>query len=53
VPVEIVVGQGDEVMPPETNARHYAKLIKGARLTVLPGPVGHHDFLAECAPNGK
>jgi predicted dienelactone hydrolase len=48
-----VVGEGDEVTPPATNARHFASLIKGARLTVLPGAVGHYAFLAECTPNGK
>jgi predicted dienelactone hydrolase len=53
VPVHIVVGEGDEVAPPATNARHFASLIKGARLTVLPGAVGHYAFLAECTPHGK
>jgi predicted dienelactone hydrolase len=53
VPVHIVVGQGDEVTPPATNARHIASLIEGASLTVLPGAVGHYDFLAECTPHGQ
>jgi predicted dienelactone hydrolase len=53
VPVHIVVGAGDSVTPPDTNARRYADLIKSARLTVLPGNVGHHTFLAECTARGK
>jgi predicted dienelactone hydrolase len=53
IPVRIVTGQADKVTPPTTNARRYAKLIKGATLTVLPGEVGHYTFLAECTPRGK
>lgn len=53
VPVLIVVGQADKVTPPATNARRYADLIKGARLIILPGEVGHYTFLAECNARGK
>ena len=53
VPVLIVIGQADKVTPLTTNAQRYAKYIKGARLTVLPGEVGHYTFLAECNPHGK
>lgn len=53
VPVFIVVGQADKVTPLNTNAQRYATFIKGARLTVLPGEVGHYTFLAECNPHGK
>jgi len=53
VPVHIVVGSGDVIAPPRTNAERYASLIKGARLTVLPGGVGHYTFLHECTPRGR
>jgi predicted dienelactone hydrolase len=52
VPVKIVVGRGDPITPPETNAKRYAALIRGAELTVLPGEVGHYTFLHECTPRG-
>jgi predicted dienelactone hydrolase len=53
IPVRIVVGQADQVTPRATNAQRYAKLIKGTRLTVLPGEIGHYTFLAECTARGK
>ena len=53
VPVSIVVGQGDTVTSPATNARRYAALIPGAALAILPGPVGHYTFLAECTERGR
>jgi predicted dienelactone hydrolase len=53
VPVHIVVGYGDGITPPRTNAERYASLIKGARLTVLPGDVGHYTFLHECTARGR
>lgn len=53
IPVSIVVGQADKVAPLATNARRYAQLIKGAKLTVLPGEIGHYTFLAECNAHGK
>lgn len=53
IPVHIVVGQADKITPPPTNAQRYAKLIKGAQLTILPGEIGHYTFLAECTARGK
>jgi predicted dienelactone hydrolase len=53
IPVSIVVGQADKVTPVATNAQRYARLIKGARLTILPGEIGHYSFLAECNTHGK
>lgn len=41
VPVRIVVGDADLVTPADVNAAVYAKDIKGAKLTVLPGEAGH------------
>jgi predicted dienelactone hydrolase len=52
IPVQIVVGDVDDVAPPATNAIHYAKLIPGAKLTVLP-QVGHMTFGGECTSLGK
>ncbi len=42
VPVRIVVGAGDLVAPPESNARHFATHIPTARLEVVPGERGHY-----------
>jgi predicted dienelactone hydrolase len=53
VPVEIVVGDGDTVTPPPTNAQRYAQLIPRARIRILPGRVGHYTFLHECTPRGR
>ena len=53
IPVFIVVGKADKVTPLATNAQRYANLIKGARLTVLPGEIGHYTFLAECNSHGR
>ena len=53
IPVEIVVGAGDTVAPPATNAERYAKLIHGARLVVIPGKVGHYDFVPNCTAEGR
>ena len=53
IPVFIVVGQADKVAPLATNAQRYARSIKGAKLTVLPGEVGHYTFLAECNAHGR
>lgn len=53
IPVELVVGAGDKVAPPATNAERFASLIHGARLTVIPGKVGHYDFVPVCSEQGK
>lgn len=42
VPVCIVVGDADVVAPAETNAKHFAAHIPGARLVVVPGECGHY-----------
>ena len=52
IPVQIVVGDADDTAPAATNADHYAKLIKGAKLTILPH-VGHSTFGSECNQLGK
>jgi predicted dienelactone hydrolase len=53
IPVRIIIGHADKITPLTTNAQRYANLIKGARLTVLPGEIGHYTFLAECNAHGK
>jgi len=53
VPVAIVVGAADAITPSATNAARYAKLIRGAKLTILLGNVGHYAFLHRCTPRGK
>ena len=53
IPAFIVVGQADKVAPLKTNAQRFAQLIKGAKLTVIPGEVGHYTFLAECNAHGR
>lgn len=53
IPVQIVVGAGDTVAPPATNAERYAALIHGAKLAVIPGQVGHYDFVPVCSEKGK
>jgi predicted dienelactone hydrolase len=51
IPVHIVVGDADFITPPGTNAERYAKLIPGAKLTILPG-IDHMTFGSECTPLG-
>jgi predicted dienelactone hydrolase len=52
VPVEIVYGEADLVVPPATNALRLARGIAGAGTLALPG-VGHYDFLSECGAFGR
>jgi predicted dienelactone hydrolase len=52
IPVEIVAGAEDTVVPPATSAKFFAARIKGAKLTLFPA-VGHYTFLATCADFGK
>ena len=53
IPVAIIVGEGDTIAAPATNAQRYAALIPSANLTILSGAVGHYTFLAECTDRGK
>jgi predicted dienelactone hydrolase len=45
IPVRIVLGHGDQDAPAEGNASCFAESIKGARLDILSGGVGHYVFL--------
>lgn len=53
VPLHIVACRGDTVVPAKTNGCRYAKLIGGAELTMLEGPLGHYVFLAEATESGQ
>jgi predicted dienelactone hydrolase len=46
-PVYIVGAQSDSIAPVKTNAIHYHTLIRGSKLTVIEGKVGHYVFLNE------
>ncbi len=52
VPVGLVAGFGDPVLPVADNAIPVALAIPNARLTLLPKPVGHYTFLTDCTPLG-
>ena len=45
IPVAIVAGDGDHIAPPTDNAQFFATNIRNAKLTILPGGVGHYTFL--------
>lgn len=53
VPVFIVVGAGDTVVDPVTNAERYAKFIPGAQLKIFPGSANHYIFGTLCKPSGE
>ncbi|MFI5139111.1 MAG: alpha/beta hydrolase family protein [Sphingobacteriales bacterium] len=46
-PVYIVGAQSDSIAPVKTNAKHYHELIKGSKLMVTEGKIGHYVFLNE------
>jgi predicted dienelactone hydrolase len=48
IPVAIVAGSADEVMPVRRNAQFLAAAIPHAELTILPGQVGHYVFAGIC-----
>jgi predicted dienelactone hydrolase len=52
MPVAILLGDADKVVPPSTNGLAAAKAIPGAQVKVLPG-VGHYDFLGTCTDAGR
>lgn len=53
IPVRVVVGAGDTVAPPATNALRYKNLIPGASLNLLNERVGHYDFAPDCTAAGR
>jgi predicted dienelactone hydrolase len=52
IPVKIVVGNADKVVPIATSAQFFASHIPGAQLTIFQD-VGHYTFLATCAQLGR
>jgi predicted dienelactone hydrolase len=53
LPVEIVAGADDAVVPVGSSAHYFADHIPHAKLTLYPGGVGHYTFLGTCTENGK
>lgn len=53
IPVEIIAGEADKIAPPAENAQFFAANIKDAKLTILPGGVGHYTFLDVGTDAGK
>jgi predicted dienelactone hydrolase len=52
IPVQIVAGVDDKVVPIDPNAKLFATHIRGAELTLMQS-VGHYTFLATCAQLGR
>jgi predicted dienelactone hydrolase len=52
VPIHIVAGDADRIVPIRANAQRVAQVTRGAALTLLPG-VGHYTFLATCTDAGR
>lgn len=52
VPVGLVAGFGDPILPVTDNVIPDALAIPNAELTILPKPVGHYTFLTDCTTAG-
>ncbi len=52
IPVAIVAGSDDAIVPIRPNALRMAALIPRAQITLIPG-AGHYTFLAECTAEGR
>ncbi len=53
IPVDIVAGAADDIVPIAANAEYFAGHIRGAKLTILPGGVAHYTFLDTCTQRGR
>jgi predicted dienelactone hydrolase len=53
IPVEIVAGANDTNVPIASSAQYFASNIPKAKLTILPGGVGHYVFLDTCTERGR
>lgn len=53
IPVEIVAGASDPIVPLASSARYFAAHIPGAKLVILPGGVAHYTFLDSCTDAGR
>ena len=52
IPVEIVAGVADPVVPVADNAVAAVGAIPGAHLDLLDAPIAHFTFVTQCAPAG-
>lgn len=53
LPVDVVVGNADTIAPAARNGEYLRAHVRGLKLTVLPGGVGHYTFLDTCTEAGK
>jgi predicted dienelactone hydrolase len=53
IPVMIVAGASDALVPIANSARYFAAHIPHAELTILPAPVGHYVFMGNCLAAGR
>ncbi|HEY2540875.1 MAG TPA: alpha/beta hydrolase [Stellaceae bacterium] len=53
IPVAIVAGASDEIVPIGSSAQFLAAMIPHAELTILPGAVGHYVFVGICLEAGR
>jgi predicted dienelactone hydrolase len=53
IPVEIVAGDRDDIVPIASSAQYFAAHIPGSKLIILPGGVGHYVFLDSCTDAGR
>jgi len=53
IPITIVAGIDDRIVPVASNAQRLATLTPRARLMLIPGGIGHYTFLATCSDAGR
>jgi predicted dienelactone hydrolase len=53
IPVAIVAGAQDSIVPIDANAKYDAAQIPHAALTIFPGEVDHYVFVDECTEVGR
>jgi predicted dienelactone hydrolase len=53
IPVVIIAGEADEVVPVASHAKYFAAHIPSAKLIIFPGAVGHLVFLQNCTDEGR
>jgi predicted dienelactone hydrolase len=53
IPVAIVAGAADGVVPMKRNAEFFAAKIPHVQLTILPAPTGHMVFTGRCLEAGR
>ena len=53
IPVQILAGAEDDIVPVETSAEYFAAHIPDSKLVLLEGGVQHYTFLAPCTMVGR